>query len=152
MREPVWQAAARALCAGKQRVLCVGSMGFGLAAHAEVALPADAHVLPGDFDVIVWQPRGELARGLELLKRRLLPGGRLVVWVDSGRAADAFLRVIFARRPASQLTLEEVCEALLRAGLVQPQSLSHGKRGHVVTASQPAMLGMLDALFSQQAP
>lgn len=152
MTSPSWQATAGELLAGAERTLLVGCKGVALPRGAELASPAEALSLSESFDAIVWQPRAELRSSLAALKRRLKPGGRLLLGDDTGRSAEAFFRVLLARRAPRLLSIEQVCEALLQAGLLQPQVLSHDKRGFLVCARQPAALGMLDALFSQPAP
>lgn len=148
MSEPAWQAGVREQLSGL-RVLLVNSKGFELPQGSEVAAPSDALAQGQSFDGIFWQPRSPVSSGIATLKKLLLPAGRLLVWVDAARGPEAFFKLLLSRPSGPNIPLEEVCEAVLLAGLLEPRVLYQGKRGFVVSASQPAALGMLDALFSQ---
>jgi hypothetical protein len=146
------RATLRALVLPAERVLLVGVRGFGQPVTSEVATLAELPEEAERFDAIVWLVRAGLDGAFARLRRLLRPSGRLVVWVEpTGMAAQVWSAL--SRAPArTSVALEDVCEALVLAGLLTPRVIGRGPRGFAVCGTMPAHPDTLDALFEQPAP
>lgn len=86
---------------------------------------------------------------LAFLRARLAPGSRVVLIAERRPAALRRLRAFVARERLEHPTLEELCGALLLAGLLLPRVHDEVAGYFILTAELPRISLSLDEVFAQ---
>jgi hypothetical protein len=149
MSDPSLRSIAHGLVGSAESVLLVG-LKLPLRAHwRELGSVSAASELHATFEGIVFQPRSLHSRDLLVLKSKLSPGGKLLIYVESRRGPVALLRSLLERSKPESPALHQVCEQLLGTGFLEPTVYGIGKRAFVVSAQKPKRMTELDAFFEQ---
>ncbi len=119
-------------------------------AFSSVATLEDASAFGEDaFDSVLWRVDRPLREGVFLLRRVLKPGAKVFFIVDLVPKPLERLRELLGRRTVLRFSREEVCEALVLAGLEAPQVWIDGPKLVALSGNVPSAFEALDQVFSQ---
>jgi hypothetical protein len=141
--------AANELFAGSGRVLLVGAPALEAFESISVADPSAAEIGQARWAGAVWVVDSDLRAGIIALRAQLQPGAKLLVVLERGGRLLARAKRLVGGRPRPTYSREELCEAVLAAGLFEPGLWLDTPRLLAVRGTLPQRPDELDAFFTQ---